>query len=505
MWTLSHRSSPEPQSAGVGDSQAAERSHRALMRRGRVFAIFAAAAVVASLWGLLAASVAFGRPNIVVVMTDDQDVASLRVMKDTRRLIGRHGVRFVNSYVTTPLCCPSRATFHTGRYVHNHRVLSNNPPEGAAAGFSRKVRPSQTLAVRLRRAGYRTGYVGKYLNEPESDGDFNVPRGWHRWFEPTLGTTYRMYDFVLNTNGRAQSYGDSAHDFQTDVLARKALRFLSSSARRRKPFFLMLGTVAPHTTDSSSNVQNPLAAPRHRTRFDHTPLRRSPSFNERDVSDKPPLMRRPPLREGKKRRFRALYRSRLESLLAVDDAVERIMHRLRRTGERQDTVVIFTSDNGFLLGEHRLRGKALAYEESAAVPLLMRGPGIPRGARRTQVVGNVDLAPTILDLAGGRRGRMDGRSLLPFIRNPDRAPRRDLLIEVLVSGRARPFKAIRSANYLLVNHRGPASELYDLASDPFQLTNRYTDPAYRGIRRKLRSRLHLLAHCRRDRCRGRTD
>jgi N-acetylglucosamine-6-sulfatase len=145
-----------------------------MLPRGRSV-VASGAVAVASVATLLTASAAVARPNIVVVMTDDQDVASMRVMDDTRRLIGRRGVKFVNSYVTTPLCCPSRATFHTGLYTHNHRVISNDPPAGAAAGFGRKVKSSQTLAVRLRRVGYRTGYVGKYLNDPGSDGDFNVP------------------------------------------------------------------------------------------------------------------------------------------------------------------------------------------------------------------------------------------------------------------------------------------------------------------------------------------
>jgi N-acetylglucosamine-6-sulfatase len=451
---------------------------------------------------LAASATAVARPNIVVVMTDDLDAASMRVMKHTRNLIQRRGTRFVNSYVTTPLCCPSRATFHTGLYTHNHGVVANDGPRGGSAGFSRLVRPGQTLAVRLRRAGYRTGYVGKYLNNPGGDGYFNVPPGWSRWFEMTLGTTYRMYDFVLNANGRPQHYGRSPRDYQTDVLARKALRFVSRSARRRKPFFLMLGTVAPHRDKQREGAhQNPLAAPRHSIRFNDAPLRRSPSFNERRVSDKPRFIRRPKLRKREKREIRAHYRSRLESLLAVDEAVARIGHRLRRMNERDETVLIFTSDNGYLLGEHRLTAKGFAYEEAAGVPLLLRGPGIPRRERRTQIVGNVDLAPTIIDLADGRRTGMDGRSLLPLARRPNKGQARDLLIEVLKGSGSRPFKAVRSGDRVLVNHRGRAGELYDLAEDPFQLDNRYFHPAYRSTKRKLRARIRALADCRRARCR----
>jgi N-acetylglucosamine-6-sulfatase len=173
----------------------------------------------------------------------------------------------------------------------------------------------------------------------------------------------------------------------------------------------------------------------------------------------------------------------------------------RRAGERNETVLIFTSDNGYLLGEHRLRAKGLPYEEAAAVPLLMRGPGIPRGRRRTQVVGNVDLAPTILDLAGGRRAGMDGRTLLPLIRNRNKAKGRGVLIEVLRGSGYRPVRALRTRKYAFIDHRGSAAELYNMRRDPYQLASRYKQRPYRRAGRRLRSRVKVLAHCRRTRCR----
>ena len=219
------------------------------------------------------------------------------------------------------------------------------------------------------------------------------------------------------------------------------------------------------------------------------------------MRDKPRVMRRARLSRGKRRKLHERYRSRLASLLAVDDAVKGIVSRLRREDELRRTLLIFTSDNGLLLGEHRRVGKGLAYEETVRVPLLLRGPGIPRGKRRTQIVGNLDLAPTILDLAGGRRHGMDGRSLLPLARDPTRGRGRALLIEVLKGSGDRPFRAVRSDDYVLIDHRGPANELYDLDADPFQLVNRYDDPAYRMVRRDLRPRLRTLTDCRRRRCR----
>ena len=465
-------------------------------------------AVVALALGAMAPAAVTASPNVVVVMTDDMDVGSMRVMKSTRNLIGRRGIEFTNSFVTTPLCCPSRATFQTGLYAHNHGVPGNDPPHGGAAGFSHSVRPRQTLAVRLHRAGYRTGYVGKYLNNPGSDGQLNVPPGWNRWFEPAFDTNYQMFDYAVDDNGRRSDYGHSPADYQTDVLARQSLEFISESSKRRKPFFLMLGTVAPHPDPKRrGKSRDPVAAPRYESRFNRAPLPRPPAFNERNVKDKPRFIRRPRFDRARKLQIRAMYRSRLRSLLAVDDAVRHIVSRLKRTGELGNTAIIFTSDNGFLLGEHRLTGKALPYEESTSVPLLIRGPGFPRGGRRNQIVGNIDLAPTILDIAGAPHGRMDGRTLLPIARDRGREGRDGLLIEMLKGSGRRPFRALRSHDYLFVKsardrHRrlGPVGELYDLKRDPDEMTNRYRDDSYRAVRQKLSRQLKRLTGCRRKGC-----
>ena len=458
--------------------------------------------------GALAPAAATASPNVVVVMTDDLDVGSMHVMKSTRNLIARRGIEFTSSFVTTPLCCPSRTTFQTGLYAHNHGVPGNDPPHGGAAGFSHSVRPGQTLAVRLQRAGYRTGYVGKYLNYPGSDGQLNVPPGWNQWFEPAFGTTYQMFGDVVDANGKMKTYGSSAHDYQTDLFARQSTRFIARSSKRRKPFFLMLGAVAPHVDgERRGKSHNPLAAPRYASRFEHARLPKPPSFNEHDVSDKPRFVRKPPLSHGRKLEIRALYRSRLRSLLSVDEAVRGIVNRLKRTGELDDTVIIFTSDNGFMLGEHRLTGKSLPYDESISVPLLMRGPGIPRGERRSQIVGNIDLAPTILDIAGAPHGKMDGRTLLPLARHPDREGRDDLLIEMLANSAHRRYKALRSQDYLYVEsardrHKrlGPVGQLYDLRKDPYEMVNRYRDESYRAVRKKLSRQLKRLQDCRRRGC-----
>jgi arylsulfatase A-like enzyme len=310
--------------------------------------------------------------------------------------------------------------------------------------------------------------------------------------------TNRMYGYTLNENGRARTYGSSPRDYQTDVLAEKADSFVNRAAQSAKPFFLLLATGAPHSESGREpGERNPRPAPRHSDSFRTASLPRPPSFNEDDVSDKPAFVRGEPKIEGQAlRTLVGRYRGRLGSLLAVDDAVARLVSRLRRTGELANTVIVFTSDNGFLLGEHRLTAKTVLYEESAGVPLVMRGPGIPGGVRRTQLAANVDLAPTILDLANAQPRRvMDGRSLLPLARSPSVATDREILFENQRS------TAIRTPRYMYAEHPAGESELYDLATDPFQLESRHDDPALASTRVVLEQRLHQLENCAGAACR----
>jgi N-acetylglucosamine-6-sulfatase len=453
------------------------------MRRRLVLLVLALAAVPAP---------ASAAPNVVVIETDDQTVADMAAMPRTRALIGDAGVTFTNSFVSLPECCPSRATFLTGQYAHNHGVRSIGPPFG---GFHR-LRGRETLPVWLRRAGYATALVGKYLNGYRR---LAVPPGWTR-FEALLGrSTYRFDDYSMNVDGRLVTRAG----YQTDVITQRSVRFIR---RARRPFFLWTTYVAPHVgrpndLDDPIAMKSAVPAARHRNAFFGAMLPRPPSFNEPDTTDKPPIVRRrPPLKSWQIAALGAVHRQRLASLAAVDEGVARIVAALRATGELAGTLVVFTSDNGFLRGEHRVaNGKVLAYEPSIRVPLLMRGPGLPRGARRSRLVWNGDLAPTILDLAGARpRLVLDGRSLL-------RAGKpRDILLEGPPGRRTNGlprYLGLRTPRFKYVEHVRGATELYDLRRDPDETANLARAPGMARLRARLARRLSRLAGCAGASCR----
>lgn len=446
------------------------------------------------------------RPNVVVVMTDDQTLRSMRAMPGTRALIGDAGVTFTNSFVSNPRCCPSRATFLTGQYSHNHGVITNGPPRG---GWPQLRGTSNWLPTWLRRAGYRTVHVGKFLNGYGRHDPAEVPPGWDEWYATVDPTTYRYYGYRLNENGTVRGHGRGRHPewYATDYLARRSSEIVDRLAGSAQPFFLSVAFLAPHTGSPREpgdprGIGTPAVAPRHRGAFAAARLPRPPSFDEADVSDKPLFVRRPRMRRRTVREIRVLYRQQLESLIAVDEGVERLVDSLRATGELGRTVVVFTSDNGYLAGEHRLaHGKANIYEPAVRVPLMIRGPGVPRGVLRSQLVGNVDLAPTILDVAGATAGRMqDGRSLLPLARHPRLGRDRPLLFEVAKGARMRTT-AIRTERWVYAEHAGGGRELYDLAGDPHQLSSLHAAPAFAGVRVALARRLNALRGCRGAACR----
>jgi N-acetylglucosamine-6-sulfatase len=442
--------------------------------------------------------VAQPRPNVVVIETDDQTLESARVMSNVRSLIADQGATFRNSFVNYSLCCPSRSTFLTGEYAHHHRVFTN------VAGFDRfqLLHGKNNLAVWLQRAGYYTALIGKYLNGNGARDQMFIPAGWSYWFGTTGLHKQAVYDYDVNDNGSLLHYGNDPSDYKDDVFTETAVDLIDGRAPRARPFFVWLTYTAPHVDPNP----NPPAgcddaakpAPRHVDAFDSEPLPEPPNFNEADMADKPEeIQSLPRLDPAEIAEIARRYRCELESLLSVDDGVKRVIDELDNEGELDNTYVVFTSDNGFFHGEHRLpEEKERSYEESIRVPLVIRGPGVPRGVAVRDLAINADLAPTIVRVTGAEPGLvMDGRSLLPVARHPRRERGRELSIE------SRDFKGIRTERYLYAEHESGERELYDLKHDPYELQSVDADPAYRAVMRRLAARLGELRACEGRTCR----
>lgn len=472
------------------------------------------------------------KPNIVVVMADDMRADDLRFMPSLRRLVTDRGLKFRNSFSPYPLCCPARASFLSGQYAHNHKVLGNHAPFGFGS-----FDDSSTVATSLRDAGYRTGFVGKYLNGYGIDrsrvtGEHSwryVPAGWTDWYAtvqrpsrletryPT-GGTYHYFHTIFNVNGRT----DDTHkgEYQTNVLGRFSRKLVNEYSRAKEPFFLFLSALAPHTgrphePDDVDSFRRPdgqvfeFGTPARpdwvKGRFDDQ-VPRSPGLpanagpSEDDVSDKPEAFRNPEMGWGERKLATALTRQRAESIAVLDDQIRRLVRTLRERGELDETVFVFTSDNGYFLGEHRFRnGKVRGYEPSIRVPLVIAGPGVPQGVRNDPAK-TPDLTATILDLAGASTPkRADGRSLVPSF-TADRGwtapvvteavvgsstPLDDALKEQLGFTDARTSIGIRTARYKLVRDASGTVELYDLDVDPNELDSVADDPEYAAIRKEL--------------------
>lgn len=437
------------------------------------------------------------KPNIVFILTDDMRKDDLEHMPQTKELIQKAGVTFDNAFVSYPLCCPARATFLTGQYTHNHRVLTNAPrDQGGEERFRELGGDKSTIATWLDGAGYKTAHVGKYLNGYGISRDTYIPPGWDEWY--TLMGRYHV-NLNMNENGKIEKYDGSIDS----LIERKSEDVLKRNVSGDKPFYLQIDTHAPH---------GPYDYPaRYADDFRDAKAPRPPSFDEPNISDKPGWVRENPrLSESDEKDIDAAYRGRLRGLLQVDDMVASVTKILRDAGKLDNTYIVFTSDNGFHLGEHRFKvGKWTPYEESIRVPLVVRGPGIKAGANRKEMVINNDFAPTFADMGGTGSPGVDGRSFLPLLRGESVPWRSQFLVE---SWHARlpssppTYQAIRTEDMIFTRYRAdpPQLELYNLRKDPYQLENQMNtaDPALVG---ELRSRLQALSTCKTAECRALED
>ena len=468
----------------------------------------AAGATVTARGGALdaSASVAAGlRPNFVLVTTDDQRLDEMAWMPRTRRLVGARGVTFDNAISPHPLCCPARAEILTGQLAHNNGVRHNTGRWGGYAAFSRE-NGRRHLGTWLTRAGYNTAFVGKFLNGYTArHGD---QPGWRAW-SATLAGTYRYTRFSMRVDGRTKRYdlARNRRHYVADVVGDRGTDLVRRFARSDKPFFLWISHVGPHSARVDNRWVPPIPAPRHRRLFSDSrpPVLAQPNYLEADRSDKPAAVRAQSA--GRLDRLLRSHRQRIRSLRAVDEANSRLLATLEDTGELDNTIVVFTSDNGYLQGEHQLWSKNWPYEESLRVPLLVRGPGIPAGRRRTQNATLVDLPATFLQAARAPRASTDGANLLPVL-TQDRASVDTTLIQAGASRAPWRWRGVRTARYTYMRWQSGAEELYDRQADPFQLENLLRpdqDPAtaasYQPVVEEMRTRFEQMKGCAGATCR----
>lgn len=431
------------------------------------------------------------RPNVIVIMTDDQDAKSIKYMPKLNERLAKLGTKSSHFFASTPLCCPDRASFLSGQYAHNHGVFTNDEPDGGEPKFRSSGGDKSTIATWMKSAGYRTGYLGKYLN---GYTDLYIPPGWDRWY--AFNAWYGQYsNLPVNDQGR-RAYFDTTKQHEADMLAGRATTYIRNNAPAAAPFFLVVATNTPH---APANV-----ASRHRGTYSSISLPKPPNFNETNVSDKPSEVRaKPMLTDAEVTAREANYRKRMESLRAVDDLVGKVLDELRTQKELRNTHIIYTSDNGWFWGEHRLTAKAFPYEEGARMPLIVRGPGVPQGRTLNHLLGMHDLAPTIARLAGtAPPASADGKSFTPLLLStnpPTKAEwRRDLLIE----SRWPTYQVLRTQGgyYYAEWPKNNETEFYNLNTDPYQLNSAHNS-APRWLVSQLAARLSALRTCAGSECR----
>jgi len=468
----------------------------------------------------------------VFVLADDLDLAEMAYMPNVHRLLADQGVTFDRYFVSNSLCCPSRSSILRGQYAHNTGVESNGDLNGGFETAYRLGIEKSTIGTWLHDARYRTAYIGKYLNQyPDTASESYVPPGWDEFDSASAGNPYSEYEYALNENGHRFLYGAKPRDYGTFVYLRKAERFIRATAG--KSFFLYLNVYPPH--------QPATPAPQDQQLFPDAKAPRTPSFNRGEPGKPHWLSRLPPLGPVGIHGIDALYRNRIRSLQALDRGIAGLIETLKATGQLANTYFVFSSDNGFHLGEFRMpAGKETPYDSDIRVPLIVRGPGVPAGRTSDALIGNIDLAPTLAQLANeAGPAFVDGRSFASVLHDPtaDPHPRHAYLLEHWQASRSESFAAgagptephdldepsagkgvpierpgfipeyhgVRTDHYLYVEYSSTSRELYAIDADPYELHNLISERAYAPLVARLHILVATLGHCRAATCRALED
>ena len=403
------------------------------------------------------------RPNFLIIITDDQRFDTMQYMPNTQKLIFDRGVTFSHGYITTPFCCPSRASILTGMYAHNHGIHVNEDK----LTFT-------TVVQDLHKNGYYTGLVGKYLNSWNGDArpEFDY------WVSFYGGTVPTYYDPNLNINGKWQKLTG----YMTYLFKDYAIDFLDKATNQRKPFLLYFAPNAPHPPYTPAKEDQGL--------YTDLPPFRPPSYNEADMSDKPKsISSKALLDEASAAQIDMIRRRQILTLVALDRSMGEILAKLKATGEMDNTVIIFISDNGKHWGEHRMDSKSTAYEESVKVPFAIRYPPlIPKPYTEDKVVANIDIAPTLYELSNTPIPKtVDGLSLVSLLSG--KGDWRDHVLLEAWPDRGH-WQAIHTQNDIYIETDNDLSEFYNLETDPFEMDNLIHDPKYQSTIMELQATLH---------------
>eukprot|EP00039_Didymoeca_costata_P033451 m.42389 g.42389 ORF g.42389 m.42389 type:complete len:500 (+) comp9877_c1_seq3:65-1564(+) len=475
------------------------------------------------------------KPNIFFLLTDDQDVilGGLKPMKKLHSLVAEQGTTFSNAMVHTPICCPSRSSYLSGRYLHNSLTFRNSPQDGCANISWAEGPEKDTYAVYAKNAGYRTSYSGKYLNDYSLPGSYlcdkrgdkgclRTPPGWDDW-HGLVGNS-RYYNVSIIDNGVRTDYGTNTKtDYGPDLFFNHSKQFLQDHLANHKstPFLCVLATPSCHgpftPADKYKGVFNESTAPR------------TPNYNHSN-EDKQWLMRQlSPITDNMATMIDNVHNNRWETLLSVDDYMAEVIAMLEAASVLDNTYIVFTSDHGFQLGNHRLPGdKRHPYEHDIRIPFLIRGPGVPVNVTNDHIVLNIDVAPTFADIVSGQvPSTMDGTSFLPILTGSQQEWRHDFLVTYfgqyqepcelqkcpppnpdnfhVIDGKNNTYNCLRTLNTTddsmicaFVDHENFV-ELYNHQNDPYQLTNIASSNG--GIVANKMIRLRQLMGCKAKECR----